>query len=196
MPWPPRGERPSKEPDDRRRAGLGPGPAGVRDRAGRWPSRAPPAAGRPGRCCWPARPSWPTTPSGWAGWPTRSRREDPLPPPLRVFQRLYEVAAARVPARLPAAEQRPDPPPGRRRQRPRRRVDPAGTLPPGHGRPPRPAPRPGGLDRPGGRATSTARASGSTRRASARGSPPATPRPSRCPTGPSWTSCSARPAST
>ena len=45
--------------------------------------------------------------------------EDPLPPPLRVFQRLYEVAPPRIPARLPAAEQRPAPPPRRRRQ-PRR----------------------------------------------------------------------------
>ena len=43
--------------------------------------------------------------------------EDPLPPPLRVFQRLYEVAQPEFPPELPAAEQRAAHPPGRRRQR-------------------------------------------------------------------------------
>ena len=56
--------------------------------------------------------------------------ENPLPPPLRVFQRLYEVAQPEFPPECAAAEQRADHPPGRRRQRPRRRVVPAGTLPP------------------------------------------------------------------
>ena len=53
---------------------------------------AAPAAGRQGRRCWPARPSWPSTPSGWAEVADAIAGEDPLPPPLRVFQRLYEVA--------------------------------------------------------------------------------------------------------
>ena len=70
--------------------------------------------------------------------------ENPLPPPLAGLPAALRGRAARVPARVRAAEQRADHPPGRRRQRPRRRLVPAGTLPPGHGRPPRPAPRPGG----------------------------------------------------
>ena len=45
--------------------------------------------------------------------------ENPLPPPLRVFQRLYEVAQPEFPPDCAAAEQRADHPPGRRRQRPR-----------------------------------------------------------------------------
>ena len=69
------------------------------------------SGGLAGRSSWPARRSWPRMP--------RARQvadelaaEDPLPPPLRVFQELYEVAPARAPARLPAAEQRAAAPAG------------------------------------------------------------------------------------
>ena len=80
--------------------GLGPGAAGVRDRAGRWPARACTCGG-------PARVALLACTPELADYAERLGRvadaiagENPLPPPLRVFQRLYEVAPARVPGRV------------------------------------------------------------------------------------------------
>ena len=113
--------------------------------------------------------------------------EVPLPPTVRVFQRLYEV---------PQPEFPPDcPPPGNERLlrlaaassenaavSTRQEVYPRGLE----------ASRALQLGLTGaltgsGSATSTERARGSTPGPSASGSPPAIPRRSRCPTGPSWT---------
>ena len=129
--------------------GLGPGAAGVRDRAGDGQPPPAPAAGRPGRAAGlHARAGRVRRAAGPGG--RRDRGREPAAAAAAGLPAALRGRAARVPARVRAAEQRADHPPGRRRQRPRRRLVPAGTLPPGHGRPPRPAPRPGGVDRPGG----------------------------------------------
>ena len=142
-----------EEPGDRRRLASALVRVGVRDRAGDGRAPAPPAAVRPGRCCWPARPSWPNTPSGWARWPTRWRPRTRCRPPLRVFQRLYEVAQPEFP---------PDcqPPNNERMLRLAAAASDHAAVssrqelyPRGHARPPGLAARPGGVVRAGGWAT-------------------------------------------
>ena len=120
--------------------------------------------------------------------------EDPLPPPLRVFQRLYEVAQPEFPPELPAADNErlsawPPPPATAAAVSSRQELYPRGmaaarALQLGLGA--LTGLEVGDLD---------ARASGSTPEHPRPDRRAATPRPSRCPTGPSSTPCCTRPAS-
>jgi hypothetical protein len=109
--------------------------------------------------------------------------EVPLPPTVRVFQRLYEVPLPEFPpdCRRRATSGCSAWPPRRARTRPSRpgkRSTLAGWR------------RVGRCNSAWGHSRGWRR--GSTRRPSASGSRPATPRRNLCPIGPSWTICSAR----
>ena len=101
------------------------------DLDGQSPVPAPP--GRRARWSSPARRNWRRSPRSSGRRRTSWRRADPLPPPLRVFQELYEVSQPQQPhgcqpfgnERLLEAR--------RGHEQDRRRLVPPGTLPPWHG---------------------------------------------------------------
>ena len=82
----------------------------------RRPSPGCTSGGRGRGCSWRPRPSWPTTPSGSGGRGRRARGRGPAAADGPGLPAALRGPPARVPARLPAAEQRAAAPPGRRRR--------------------------------------------------------------------------------
>ena len=96
MPWPPRGERPSKHPTT---AAAWPRPwCGWRSRPSRgWPAPACTCGGPAGCALLACTPELAEYAERLGRVADAIAGENPLPPPLRVFQRLYEVAQPEFP---------------------------------------------------------------------------------------------------